>query len=264
MIEYDFLFVWKLGGMFSVQRGSRAMTGQWYQQKYHLDRMTFRDLVWAYMMFPSIQVYALLLLGSLGLTWHFMSRPSFSALTLVGTVVATLLAYPFVEYGVHRFILHGRYLYRSPWTAALWKRIHYDHHQDPNDLRVLFGALSTTLPTIMAATFPIGYGVAGWMGVPVAFATGLGCFMVYELCHCMQHLRVAPKNRFLRRIKRHHLLHHFHNEQGNFGITSLMCDRLFGSLYRSAEDVPLSQTVSNLGYVDQECSRYPWVADLSR
>jgi sterol desaturase/sphingolipid hydroxylase (fatty acid hydroxylase superfamily) len=59
------------------------------------------------------------------------------------------------------------------------------------------------------------------------------------------------------------LLHHFHNEQGNFGITSHLCDRLFGSLYVSAEERPVSQTVSNLGYQDEERVQYPWVAQLS-
>jgi sterol desaturase/sphingolipid hydroxylase (fatty acid hydroxylase superfamily) len=127
----------------------------------------------------------------------------------------------------------------------------------------LFGALSTTLPTIVIATLPIGLSLAGLPGVAFSFATGLACFMVYELCHCMQHLRVTPKNKFLRRIKRHHLLHHFHNEQGNFGITSVLCDRIFGSLYGSSEDVPVSHTVSNLGYAAQERSHYPWVAQLS-
>ncbi len=239
-------------------------SGQWYQQKYHLNRMTLKDLFWAYVLFPSIHVYGLLLLSSLVLGFHLHGKFPVSIWQVIGSLLATLVAYPFVEYGVHRFILHGRFLYRSPKTAALWKRIHYDHHQDPNDLRVLFGALSTTLPTIVVATLPIGFGVAGWVGMPLALATGLGCFMVYELCHCMQHLRVTPKNKFLRRIKRHHLLHHFHNEQGNFGITSQFCDRLFGSLYNSAEDVPLSQTVSNLGYAEEERYRYPWVANLSK
>ena len=236
---------------------------QWYQEKYHLDRMTFRDLVLAYVSYPSIQVYAILLAGSI--LAAILIYPYFPVpfLQIMGSIVGTLLAYPFVEYAVHRFLLHGRFLYRSPWTAALWKRIHYDHHQDPNDLRVLFGAVSTTLPTIVVATFPIGMSIAGWAGVLLSFATGLACFMVYELCHCMQHLRVNPKNRFLRRIKRHHLLHHFHNEQGNFGITSLLCDHIFGSVYSSAEKIPVSQTVSNLGYQDEERVQYPWVAQLS-
>ncbi|MGD9850316.1 MAG: sterol desaturase family protein [Nitrospirales bacterium] len=239
-------------------------SGRWYQKKYHLDRMTSRELIRAYFTYPGIQVYFLLFFLAVagGLYLHQQGLAAWSSLGW--TVLATLLAYPFVEYGVHRFILHGRYLYRSPWTAALWKRIHFDHHQDPNDLGVLFGALNTTLPTIVVATVPIGIIVGGWQEIPMAFATGLGAFMVYELCHCMQHLKVTPQNPFLRKIKRHHLLHHFHNEQGNFGITSIWCDRIFGTYYKSSEDVPLSKTVSNLGYADQECFRYPWVADLSQ
>ncbi len=235
----------------------------WYRKQYHLDRMNFGELCRAYLCYPSIQVYFLCLLGSVLVAYRMSQSFSVSLFSIGGCILATLVAYPFVEYGVHRFVLHGKYLYRSSWTAALWKRIHYDHHQDPNDLRVLFGALSTTLPTILLSTFPIGLSVGGWGGVPVAFATGLGCFMVYELCHCMQHLRITPKNKFLRKIKRHHLLHHFHNEQGNYGITTTLCDRIFGSLYVSSEDVPLSPTVSNLGYQDQERFQYPWVAQLS-
>lgn len=236
----------------------------WYEEKYHLDRMTAKELIHAYLTYPGIQVYFVLLFLSVGAVLYVHHQGLSSWGVAGGAVFATLLAYPFVEYGVHRFILHGRFLYRSPWTAALWKRIHYDHHQDPNDLGVLFGALSTTLPTIVVATVPIGLSIGGWQEVPIAFATGLGCFMVYELGHCMQHLKVTPKNKFLRKIKRHHLLHHFHNEQGNFGITSVWCDRLFGTYYESSEDVPLSKTVSNLGYADQECFQYPWVAELSQ
>lgn len=240
------------------------MKADWYQQKYQLDRMTFQELGVAYLRYPAIQIYFVLFVASVG-GGYLLHHTSEEGLWTMGlTVVVTLLAYPFVEYGVHRFVLHGRYLYRSPWTAALWKRIHYDHHQDPNDLRVLFGALPTTIPTIGMATVPIGLSLDGWSGVPVSFAAGIFCFMVYELCHCMQHLRVSPKNRLLRRIKRHHLLHHFHNERGNFGITTTLCDRIFGSYYNSSEDVPFSQTVSNLGYADQECFRYPWVAELSQ
>ncbi len=239
------------------------LTSQWYREKYHLDRMTVRDLLGAYISYPSIQMYFVLLVGSIIVAFVIYPYTPVSEFRLLGSIIVTLLAYPFVEYGVHRFILHGRYLYRSPWTAALWKRIHYDHHQDPNDLRVLFGSVSTTLPTIVVTTFPIGLSIGGWACVPLSFATGLACFMVYELCHCMQHLRVNPKSKFLRRIKRHHLMHHFHNEQGNFGITSLLCDHVFGSNYSNPEKIPVSQTVSNLGYQDEERLLYPWVAQLS-
>ena len=68
----------------------------------------------------------------------------------------------------------------------------------------------------------------------------------------------------MRRIKRLHLAHHFHNETGNFGITSFFLDRLLGTLQERAKDVPRSPTVHNLGYCGEERERYPWVAELSR
>ncbi len=37
------------------------LTSQWYREKYLLDRMTFRDLTRAYILYPSIQIYAVLL-----------------------------------------------------------------------------------------------------------------------------------------------------------------------------------------------------------
>jgi sterol desaturase/sphingolipid hydroxylase (fatty acid hydroxylase superfamily) len=35
-------------------------------------------------------------------------------------------------------------------------------------------------------------------------------------------------------MRRRHRLHHFHDERGNFGITSFVCDRLVGTLYDSS------------------------------
>jgi hypothetical protein len=79
-------------------------------------------------------------------SWHQALAP------LAIAALATIFVYPLVWYVLHRFVLHGQFLYRSPLTAAMWKRIHFDHHQDPNDLSVLFGALYTTLPTIAIVT----------------------------------------------------------------------------------------------------------------
>ena len=79
----------------------------------------------------------------------------------------------------------------------------------------------------------------------------------------MQHLPYTPKNRWLREIKRRHLAHHFYSERGNYGITSGVWDRVFGTLYESPRDMPRSETTYNLGYAGAERDRYPWVAELS-
>lgn len=237
----------------------------WQERKYHLDRMSLRDLSVAYVQYPAIQVYAVLLAISTVAALAMGETPlraRMGELTLA--VVVAVLAYPLVWHLLHRYVLHGRFLYRSPYTAALWKRIHYDHHRDPHDLRVLFGALHTTLPTIAVVTLPIGALIGGPPAAAAAFAAGLATTLFYEYCHCIQHLNYTPKTPWLREIKRLHLLHHFHNEQGNYGITNYLWDRLTGTYYRHKGQRPYSPTVFNLGYDEHEAARYPWVAQLSQ
>jgi len=231
----------------------------WSGRKYFLDKMTLRDLAWAYVTYPAIQAYALLSVAGIGLAIYWGGSP----LRLLASVVAILLTYPLVEYLLHRFLLHGRLLYRFPQTAPLWKRIHFDHHQDPNDLSVLFGALHTTLPPIFAIAGPIGWLIGGPGCAALAVATALIVFCLYEFCHCIQHLPFTPKLAWLRRIKRHHLAHHFHSERGNYGITTSLWDHVFGTYYGDPKAFPRSETVFNLGYTGAESARFPWVAELS-
>lgn len=233
----------------------------WRDRKYHLDQMTLRELWIAYFQYAAIQTYILLLILSLLLLWRWDALQDGWMLGLIGGLV--FLVYPLAWYLIHRFILHGRFLYRSPQTAALWKRIHYDHHQDPNDLRVLFGSLLNTLPTIALICLPIGALLGGRNGAIAAFAAGLLTTLFYEFCHCIQHLRYTPKNHLLRHMKRLHLLHHYHNEQGNYGITNFLWDRLLSTYYEAPHGAPRSETVFNLGYTREEQRRYPWVAALS-
>lgn len=231
----------------------------WNGQKYHLDRMSFGDLVLTYLLYPAVRAYLLILVVCGGVL-IYLKPVMFPALV---SAAVTVIVYPFAWYALHRWVLHGHLLYRFPQTAGLWKRIHFDHHQDPNDLRVLFGALYTTLPTIAAVALPIGYLVGGPSGSIAAFAAGIATTLFYEFFHCIQHLKYVPRNRALRQIKRLHMMHHFHNEQGNFGITNFLWDRLLGTYYDQASARPASKTVYNLGYDESEQSRYPWVARLS-
>jgi sterol desaturase/sphingolipid hydroxylase (fatty acid hydroxylase superfamily) len=230
-----------------------------WNRTHNLDRMTLPELVRAFFTYPAILTY----LGLSAIIVALIPGWTASALALVPAVALTIVVYPLVWYLLHRYVLHGRFLYKNRFTAPAWKRIHFDHHQDPHNLRVLFGALYTTLPTIGIVTVPIGYAVGGPAGAATAFVTGLLTTCFYEFCHCVQHLNFAPKSKFLQRIKKLHLQHHFHNEQGNYGITNYLWDKLLGTYYETARDLPKSATVFNLGYTEEEAQRYPWVASLS-
>ena len=232
---------------------------RWRDQKYLLNRIDLPILVRAYLTYPAIQVYFVLFAaGTVGCLYLAQDWA-----TVALAAAAAVLIYPVVWYLLHRFVLHGAWLYKSPWTAALWKRIHFDHHQNPNDLAVLFGGLHTTLPTILVVTYPIGWLIGGIPGGLAAVAAALAATCFYEFMHCIQHLSYKPNSPFARRIKRLHLAHHFHNENGNFGITNFVWDKLLGTYYEKPSDLPLSATVRNLGYTEQVSQRYPWVSRLT-
>ena len=231
----------------------------WNGRKYHLDKMTLRDLNKAYFAYPAIQVYLILgVLSAIAAVW--LAR---SVFPLAISATAAVLIYPLVWYLLHRFVLHGSFLYKMRWSASMWKRIHFDHHRDPHDLRVLFGSLANTLPTIIIVTVPLGWMIGGPAAAAAALSGGLFTTCFYELCHCIQHLAYQPKLAFLKRIKRLHLAHHFHNESGNFGITNFFWDRILGTFYSHPREVMRSSTVFNLGYDEEAGKRWPYVAGLT-
>jgi sterol desaturase/sphingolipid hydroxylase (fatty acid hydroxylase superfamily) len=233
--------------------------GFWKNRTHNLARMTLGDLVVAFFSYYAVLVY----LGFAAVAATFAARWFEAWLPVAAAAIFAALAYPLAWYLLHRFVLHGQYLYRSPLTAKVWKRIHFDHHQDPHNLVVLFGALYTTIPTIALVTMPVGYWIGGPAGAMTAFAAGILSTLFYEFCHCVQHLNTTPKTEFMRRLKKLHLAHHFHNEQGNFGITNFVWDRLFGTYYGEPKLRPKSATVFNIGYTEEMAQRYPWVANLS-
>jgi hypothetical protein len=167
--------------------------------------MSLRELVVAYFQYPAIIAYLLLSAVAIGVFVQFSAplTPTLAA------VAVSALIYPLVWYVLHRWVLHSRWMWKVAPLAATWKRIHYDHHQDPNHLEVLFGALHTTLPTIAIATLPIGYAIgspwgsqAAIGGAAIAFATGLLTTCFYEFCHCIQHLAYKPKSKWLAEMKK--------------------------------------------------------------
>lgn len=229
------------------------------RRKHNLDRMTLGELVYSFFTYYAVLAYLAVGIISLGLAVRWLDNPVRMALAML----AASGVFPLGWYLVHRGVLHSRWLYKTPFTAATWKRIHFDHHQDPNDLRVLFGALANVLPTVGGVVGPLGYLIGGGAGAAAALGWAMVMTCFYEFCHCIQHLNYTPRWKFLKDIKRLHLAHHFHNEQGNYGITNYFWDRLFGTYYASAADVPKSPTVFNLGYTAEEAQRYPWVDRLS-
>ena len=238
---------------------SLSLKPSFWRREHHLDRMNLRQLVAAFFQYPAVMAYLALSAVSIGI---WFAHPASPGQTVAAAAVAVML-YPLVWYVLHRWVLHSQWMFKVPALAATWKRIHYDHHQDPNRLEILFGALHTTLPTIALATAPIGYAIGGIGGAAAGLAAGLLTTCFYEFCHCIQHLAYSPKHPLLVKMKQRHMAHHFHDETGNFGITNFFWDRLFGTSYAKVSERKKSPTVFNLGYTPEVAVRYPKVAELS-
>lgn len=231
----------------------------WKEEEYLLNRMTFDDLVRAYVTYPAIQVYGVMIIAALIVGVLTITSP----LMFLASIGVGALLFPVAWYVVHRFILHGSWMYKFKPLAGLWKRVHYDHHRFPNDLSVLFGGLHTTLPTIVFVAAPLGYLING---VPGAAGSVLGTLImtaITEFLHAGEHLAFEPKSKFWQVMKQRHLAHHFHNENGNFGIAEFFWDKVFGTFYAESKDIERSATARNLGYTDETAKKYPWVKELT-
>ncbi len=238
---------------------SDSIRGSFWKRSHHLDKMSFRELVVAYFQHHSIITYlTLAIVATVVALVEYRTAP----LRMAVAAAVIVLAYPLIWFLLHRYVLHSQWMYKMPLMASTWKRIHYDHHQDPNHLEVLFGALYTTLPTILLISAPIGWLIGGIGAMLTAIASGLLMTAFYEFTHCIQHLAYKPRNKALALMKARHMAHHFHDEDGNFGITNFFWDRLFGTFYEVSSR-PKSSTVFNIGYTPEVAEVYPWVARLS-
>jgi sterol desaturase/sphingolipid hydroxylase (fatty acid hydroxylase superfamily) len=243
----------------SPVKTAEAARGSFWNRAHYLDRMTLRELIVAYFQHYTIIAYLALTVASAVV---FALHPATLGQTICAVVLATF-AWPMVWYGLHRWVLHGQWMLKIPSLAATWKRIHYDHHQDPNHLEVLFGALRHTLMTLVIATSIPGYLIGGIGGAAAAFGTGLIITCYNEFIHCIQHLAFKPRNTLIAQMKARHVAHHYHDEDGNYGIANFVWDRIMGTLYERKERKERSATVFNLGYTQDLAKIYPWVAELS-
>jgi hypothetical protein len=200
--------------------------------------------------------YAIPLYGVIALGAIVLFAQSGGALaTLAIAAALTAVFYSVVEYVLHRWVLHATFLCRSPLTAPLWRRLHYDHHMEPADLSVLFANPATSIPllVVLAAIPALVFG--GWSLFFAMMVSNFGAFIYYEFMHTLSHLPNRFESRWMRQKKRNHLFHHNFDEHENFGIGSNLLD----PAVEKSDGRQRSATVHNLGYDDTLAARFPWV-----
>ncbi|WP_088009299.1 sterol desaturase family protein [Indiicoccus explosivorum] len=155
-----------------------------------------------------------------------------------------MAAYALSEYVVHRFLFHMK-TPKDPFLLKMIKRLHFDHHSDPDDLHLLFLPLWFSLPNFLvsSAIFLVITDSLVWTA---AFLSGIMTyFLYYEWTHYVAHKPILPRTEVGRRIKKAHLWHHFKNENYWYGVTHTSIDKTLGT-YRDQKQVEKSATARNL------------------
>jgi sterol desaturase/sphingolipid hydroxylase (fatty acid hydroxylase superfamily) len=151
-----------------------------------------------------------------------------SAYSIVAFFVLGLFAWSLLEYGFHRWVYHkGRTIAHAG---------HLMHHESP---RALIG-----MPWFMSTGFLWGfwYVFAHRLQVhgSLSFIAGLDTgFMLYSLLHHIHHHSSASKSRF-RKLRAHHNIHH-RLPHVNFGVTTRLWDRIFGTMHVKGKARTVSQ-----------------------
>ena len=164
-----------------------------------------------------------------------------------GTWIAFIIGmgtYALSEYLVHRFLFHMK-TPTNPFLLRMIKRLHFDHHVDPNNLKLLFLPLWFSLPNFFIASI-IFYSITVNLQLTIAFLAGIMIyFLYYEWKHFVAHKPIQPRTEMGRKIKKAHLWHHFKNENYWFGVTHTSIDKTFGT-FKDQNLVEKSETARNL------------------
>jgi sterol desaturase/sphingolipid hydroxylase (fatty acid hydroxylase superfamily) len=147
-----------------------------------------------------------------------------------------LFAWTAVEYGLHRYVLHGLRPF-SDWHAA--------HHLRPTALICAPTIFSASL--ILVLVF-----LPAWLlsDLPIACALTLGLivgYLGYAITHHATH-HWRPSNLWIVQRKRWHALHHHVARPVCYGVTSAIWDRVFGSM-------PQVRPIQTLGSIVQEAPK---------
>lgn len=192
-----------------------------------------------FVFFPDVTVMLILFVGVLVYT-----IPSMLHWSIWIAIVLGMLAYALSEYLIHRFLFHMK-TPESPFLLKMIKRLHYDHHVDPKDLKLLFLPLWFSLPNF-AISSVIFYLITTNFQLTAAFILGLiAYFLYYEWTHYVAHRPIQPMSRVGDNIKKAHLWHHYKNENYWFGVTHMTVDRTLGT-YKNHREVERSETARNL------------------
>jgi 4-hydroxysphinganine ceramide fatty acyl 2-hydroxylase len=159
-------------------------------------------------------------------TYKALFMAGIPVLTYFELFILGIFIWTFVEYIMHRFVFH----YAppdKPWAQRMHFIFHGVHHDYPSDAKrlVLPPSVSIPLATIFyflfMAILPVNYIFGFFPG----FILG---YLFYDISHYAIH-HFNFKGNLWKKIKQHHMLHHYQDPDKGYGVSSPLWDKIFRS-----------------------------------
>ncbi|HMG07288.1 sterol desaturase family protein [Mucilaginibacter lappiensis] len=160
-------------------------------------------------------------------TYKAFFEAGISFILYVGLFIAGLFIWTIVEYIMHRFVFHYQPKENWKWAQRLHFIMHGVHHDYPSDAKrlVLPPSLSIPLATgfyfLFKALLPVNYVFGFFPG----FILG---YLFYDISHYAMH-HFNFKSGLFKKIKQHHMLHHYQDPEKGYGVSSPLWDKIFRS-----------------------------------
>jgi len=140
----------------------------------------------------------------------------------LAAVGAGLVLWTLMEYFLHRVALH---------RIAYFVPMHGLHHSAP--LAYVGTPTWLSVSLLGAGLFAPAWGLFG-LSIATGITVGVMAGYVYYglVHHLIHHRRGGPLAGLLQGLRASHLRHHYSPQQGNFGVTTGIWDRVFGTVIR--------------------------------
>jgi sterol desaturase/sphingolipid hydroxylase (fatty acid hydroxylase superfamily) len=168
--------------------------------------------------------------GSAWLFWYSVAEAGVGWLPSLALFVSGAVFWTLSEYWLHRLFFHWKP--GGKWGDRMHFLVHGVHHTWPKDKYrlVMPPAVSISLFFIFLGLFYVLLGPRLMWAFHAGYVVG---YIAYDLTHYYIH-HVNPKTAYGRRLKKHHMLHHFKDSSNRFGVSSMIWDHVFGT-YKTAE-----------------------------
>lgn len=169
------------------------------------------------------------------LLYRASAKPELSVTSGALLVLAGIFVWTLTEYLLHRFVFHY-----EP-TSAVGKYLHFMmhgvHHEYPNDSKRLVMPPSVSIPLAALFYFLFLFVLGTPYNLPF-FAGFLVGYMLYDEIHYATH-HAPLKNGVWQKLKHHHVLHHYHDPERGFGVSTPIWDYVFGTVDPTEQKKPV-------------------------